>query len=182
MKKIVKIISNCLVCFLSIFLLCLIIINFSSNKEGFMKVGKYSLFYVEGNSMYPEIRDGDFIAVNTEVKSKYNEGDIISFYYEINEGYIIITHKVVRVEENGYSYKYITEGINNDEIDEKVVLSEQIIGEYSNFRIPLLGHLVEFGRNTIGYLILVVTPLGLVLLFSIYELIKEIDKSKKGEI
>lgn len=182
MKKLIKIVYNCLFYLISIFLLILIIISFTSDNDGFMKINRYSFFYVEGDSMYPVIKDGDYIAINTNIKNKYEEGDVISFYYEIDEGYIIVVHKIVKSEVVGNSYSYITRGINNDDVDEKIVTSEQIIGEYKGFRVPLLGYVVEFGRTQIGYFILVVMPLGLVLLISTYELIKEIDKRKKGEI
>lgn len=182
MKKFLKILFNCLIVLLSMFFLFILIINFSSNNDGIMKFSKYSLFYVEGDSMYPEIKDGDFIAINTNKKSKYDVGEVISFIQEIDDGYIVVTHKIVSVDDSSESYKYVTRGVNNKEIDEKMVRDNQIIGIYSGFRIPLLGYIAKFCSTDIGYLILVVIPLGGVLLMSIYELIKEIDKRKKGEV
>ena len=63
MKKFIKILSNCFIVLLTVILIVLITISFVSGKDGLMKISKYSLFYVEGNSMYPEIKEGDFIAV-----------------------------------------------------------------------------------------------------------------------
>ena len=38
----------------------------------------------------------------------------------------------------------------------EIVKHEEIIGEYTNFRIPFLGFVVGFARSTFGYLLLVV--------------------------
>ena len=182
MKKCIRIIINCFIVFISVVLLLLLFVSFSSKNDGLAKLGHYSFFNVEGDSMYPEIKNGDFIAIDRNVKDKYEPGDIISFLYEVGDGYIIVTHEVIEVEESGNQYRYVTKGINNDENDEKKVLSNEIIGEYIDFRIPLLGYVVGFSRTNLGYLLLIVMPLGVVLLLSIYELLKELGKVKKGEV
>ena len=164
-----------------VLLLGLLIINFISSDDGLFKVGSYSLFYVDGDSMEPIILDGDFIAVNVKKQERYYSGDIVSFYHYVDDSYIIVTHKIVAVDDQNELFRYETKGVNNVEVDEMLVNNDQIIGKYVGFRIPLLGYIVEFGRTNIGYLVLVVVPLGCILLFSIYELMKEFDKSKKGE-
>lgn len=181
MKKIIKVGSNCFIGLISVLLLLLLIINFSSKEDGVAKISHYSFFNVNGDSMDPKIKNGDFIAIDRNVREKYDVGDIVSFLHETSGGYIIVTHRIVDVVGKENTYEYVTKGINNLENDEKVIKNNEIIGEYTNFRIPLLGYVVEFARTSIGYLILVVLPLGLVLLISIYELIKEIEKRKKGE-
>ena len=182
MKRFIKIVSNCCVSLLVLVFLSLLFVNFTSKDDGVSKIGRYSFFNVDGDSMYPKIKDGDFIAINRNIKEKYNVGDVVSFYHEINEGYIIVTHKIVYVEENDNSIRYVTKGVNNKENDEKLITGNEIIGEYTNFRIPLLGYVVEFARTNVGYLVLIVIPLGLVLLVSTCELLKELEKRKKGEV
>ena len=159
----------------------LLVINFLK-KEETVKIGKYSLFSVVGDSMYPKIRDGDLIVVNSEFQDKYDVGDIISYLYEVKDsGVIVVTHKVVDFIDIQGSYKYVTKGINNEYEDENVISHEEVIGEYTKFRIPLIGYVVEFGQTSLGYWLLVIMPLGAVLFVSIYELLMEIEKRKKGE-
>ena len=180
MKKLIKICSNCLIVLCAFCLLLLLFINFSSNKGEFIKIGKYSFLDVNGDSMYPKIKDGDYIAINMNVKEKYEKGDIVSFVYSSPDGKFIVTHEIVEVINNEETYMYVTKGINNDENDENTLTNSEIIGKYMNFRIPLLGYVVRFSRTQLGYFLLVVVPLGLMLLISTYELIKELSK-KKGE-
>lgn len=181
MKKIIKVIGNCLLGLVIFLLVVLLVINFSGKSEGISKVGKYSFFSVVGDSMYPEIKDGDFIVVNSEKEEKYQVGDIVSYLYEVDGEIIVVTHKVSELIDIQGTYKYVTKGVNNNYEDEKIINHSEIIGEYINFRIPFLGYFVEFGRTSVGYFLLVVAPLGIVALVSIYELLKEIEKRKKGE-
>lgn len=176
MKKIIKVVNNCFIGIMIIFFLILLFINFSSDSNNLSKLGNYSLFDVNGDSMYPKVKNGDLIAVNTKKKDRYNEGDIISFIKNISDGSMIITHEIIDVKEN----YYVTKGVNNEDSDDFVVYDGEVIGEYNGFRIPLIGYVCEFSRTSLGYMILVVLPLGIIFLFSIYELLKEISK-KKGE-
>jgi len=174
--KIIKIISNCLISVIIIVLLILLFISFSSRNDGLSNIGNYSLLDVNGSSMKPKLRNGDLIAVNRKIKDQYEVGDIISFAKETDEGVMIITHKVIDVKDDGY----VTKGINNPNQDDSIVMHSEIIGEYKGFRIPLIGYMVRVSRTQVGYLLLVVMPLGLIFMFSVYELLKEISK-KKGE-
>ena len=180
MKKILSIVSNCLVCVLIFILLMLLFINFSSSDKSPFKFGNYSLLDVNGVSMNPVIKEGDLIAIDRRIKDKYEVDDVISFYSVKEGNVIVVTHKIETViDDNGF--KYITKGVNNDYQDKNIVKHAEIIGEYKGFRIPLIGYVVNFSRTTIGYWLLVVLPLGLVFVFVIYELIKEVEK-KKGEV
>ena len=85
MKKIIKIVSNCFTCVLITLLLLLLFVNFCKRDEGYFRVGRYSLFDVNGNSMYPEINNGDLIAVDMKDREKYEIGDIVSFISEKND-------------------------------------------------------------------------------------------------
>ena len=181
MKKIIKVISNCFVGLIIVVLLVLLLMNFSSKDDGLVKFGNYSLLDVNGNSMKPKLKNGDLIAIDRNLKEKYSVGDIVSFLVEVDDEYMIVTHRIETVEKINDIVRYTTKGIHNDEADSWMIKNNEIIGEYKGFRVPLIGYLVRGSRTEIGYLLLVVVPLGVVLLFSVYELIKEISK-KKGEV
>ena len=181
MKKIVKVISNCLVGLFIVILLILLLMNFSSKDDGIAKFGSYSLLDVNGDSMKPKLKNGDLIAIDRNVKEKYSVGDIVSFVVKVDDQYMIVTHRIETVEVINDMARYTTKGINNDEIDKWIIKNDEIIGEYKGFKVPLIGYLVRGARTEVGYLLLVVIPLGVILLLAIYELIKEISK-KKGEV
>lgn len=172
-----KFIFNCLFGFAVAILLVFISYCFFSKSSGFVKIGNYSLLSVEGKSMHPVIKNGDLIAIYRGER-EYSEGDIVSFI--IDDG-SIITHEIVKKENNGNNYKYFTKGVNNNYQDNDYIEIKQIIGRYEGFRVPFIGHVVNFASTSLGYILLVVVPVGVISGFIIYELIKEILK-KRGEV
>ena len=141
------------------------------------KIGNYSLLQVEGDSMYPLIKNGDLIAIDRRVNNKYNVGDVVSFIAD--EQGTIITHKIVEIKEDDQGYHYFTRGVNNNYQDNDYIEIKQIIGEYKGFRIPLLGYVIRFSNTIIGYSLLVILPLGVLFVLIVKELLKEI--LKRGE-
>ena len=178
MKRLFRIISSCFIWFLIIVLLFLLIIN-TFNKDSVFKIGGNALFAISGDSMNPVIKDGDLIVTSTKSKEKYQENDIICYYSYDNNKVMIIAHQIVKAYKDGDTILYITKGVNNDYEDEKLVNHNEIIGEYKNFRIPLLGYIVEFSGTAWGYLCLVILPLGVMSTVVIYELMKEVSKKKE---
>ena len=181
MKKIIKIIINCFVSLLIVFVSLLLIVSFFSNDDEVLKVGDYSFLSVRGESMDPVIKDGDYIVINREGKDKYKEGDIICYLHEINYSYILVTHEITKVIEDDSEIKYVTKGVNVSSNDDWYVKEDEIIGEYEGVRIPIVGHVIDYSNTSIGYLLLVVCPLGIISFICIYEFVKELDK-KKGEV
>ena len=175
--KFVRIISNSLFCIIIVSLL--LIICFSFNDKNIPRIGNHSLLVVRGKSMNPELKNGYLIAVNREIKDRYEVGNVISFVDSNSKA--IITHEIVEVAEVNDEIRYLTKGINNTNIDDDYVVNKQIIGEYEGFKIPLLGYVTIFASTNVGYLLLVVLPLGIVFVLLMIELIKEVNK-KKGEV
>ena len=176
--KTLKVISNCLIGFVSILSLFILLITFFNKDNQMPKIGNYSLLEVRGTSMYPSIKNGDLIAIDRRIKSVYKVGDVVTF---VKENGNVITHEIVGVDTiNGESI-YYTKGINNNYQDNDYIKINQIIGEYKGFRIPLLGYIAGFANSKIGYFMLVILTLGLILGLTVYELIKE-TKKKRGEI
>jgi len=176
--KILKIIGNYLFGFVAILLLLVLFFTFINKDDTVAKIGNYSFLQVEGNSMYPSIKNGDLIVIDRRIKSKYEVGDIVSFIS--NDG-SIITHEIIEIKESNGNYSYFTKGENNNYQDNDHREIKQIIGEYEGVRIPLLGYVVRFGSSTVGYILLVIVPLLLIFIYAASELYKEFFK-KRGEI
>ena len=178
MKKVIKIISNCLISVLIVILLFLLVVRFIS-KDSLFKVGDYSFFDVNGNSMSPILKDGDYIAINMDKKDIYEVDDIVAFVLEEDDYKIIVAHKIVEVIENDYYVGYITKGVNNENNDVGIVMHDEIVGEYKDFKIPVLGYVVRASNTNIGYIFMVILPLGVMFTLAMYELLKELNKKKE---
>jgi len=99
----------------------------------------HSFAVVVGNSMYPNLKDGDFLVVknNQEVET----GDIICFFDEENRR---IVHRVIKIDDNkiitkGDFNKYNDKPISKDKIIGKVVFKSALIGlVFNNLHIVLI--------------------------------------------
>ncbi len=110
------------------------------------------LMLVASNSMEPTISTGDIIVVKSIDSSQIRLGDVIVYQKSLSE--FIILHRVVCiVTSTGSScspgfYLYIncyvppcyyTKGDNNPAPDPWVVLSSEIRGVWTGFRVPYIG-------------------------------------------
>jgi len=119
---------------------------------------------VRSSSMEPVIRQGDLIAVDLlseDEKAALNEGDIITFYTDLNgDGREELnTHTVVAVDHraDGQAY-YTTRGENNPINDAGAVPQDKVLGRYLHFRIPYVGYASEFVRSPMGMFLCLVLP------------------------
>ncbi len=136
-------------------------------------------FSVSSESMVPTLNVGDYIVVKAvsfdELKAGPPPvGDIIVFHSPINPNEIIV-HRICSID---YEHKTLkTWGDNNKgAIDPWTVTEEDIIGEYTGFKIPYLGYLALLFPYPINY-ILIIT---IVIIIFLIELSSE-KKEKKIE-
>lgn len=83
----------------------------------------------------------------------------------------LIIHRVIELLEDGY----ITRGDANN-ISDSIVLKDDVVGVYTNFKIPYLGYLVFYLQSSYGILAFVVIYIILIL-YSIYN--SKLNKVKK---
>ncbi len=133
----------------------------------------FGLYTIISPSMEPNLNIYDVI-VNVKVKKPEDikVGDVITFISTstISKGFTI-THRVYSItnDENGYQFQ--TKGDNNEVPDSATVRFENIIGKVI-FKIPQLGRLQSILTTRWGWLILVVIPAFLIILFDILKLIR----------
>lgn len=140
---------------------------------------------VRSGSMTPTIGVGSIIIVhpNKELLSPitstptYNKSDIIAFRSE-NNPKTIITHRVVdfEIKENGVFYK--TKGDANNDVDGWLVNEKNILGK-TFFTLPFAGLVLAFAKSKLGFPLLIVLPAVLVVLFELFNIVKEIKKRAK---
>lgn len=78
------------------------------------------MFQIQTGSMMPEIDIGEIVVLLKQ--EEYGKNEIIT--YQINDIYYV-THRIVRIEENGY----ITKGDHNNTEDKDIVDKRQIKGK-----------------------------------------------------
>jgi len=114
-------------------------------------VGADHGFVVLSGSMEPELSPGDVVIVDASVPVR--TGDIIT--YAAGDG-APTTHRVVGVTDG----RYETKGDANENVDAGTVGPESVLGRVV-LVIPLIGHVILWANTPMGYVALVVVPLGL---------------------
>ena len=112
---------------------------------------------------------GDIIFVkNVKDKTKLEAGDIIAFMSSNSESYgATITHMIREVKrtDDGKILGYVTFGTNTDTNDEALVEPAYVLGKYAG-RLPGVGHFFEYLRSPIGYVIFILVPFILLILYN----------------
>lgn len=140
--------------------------NMSAKNDKVFNIIKYRNYVVLTGSMEPSISPGDYICVRKVNVDKLKKGDVITF----NLNGTIVTHQIVKIEENSIT----TQGTANNIADEPIE-KKQVIGKYM-FKIPQVGRLMAFLSSTAG-LILVFGIIGIIVFWDITD--PERDKNKK---
>lgn len=141
----------------------------STSGSGVPSILGLRIFSIQTDSMYDTLMPGDLI-VDTAVKDpeKLQKDEIITYWTIIDGERVLNTHRIVEIyDANGYLI-FATKGDNNSTVDTLTVHESEIVGKYS-FRIPGLGKAFDYLQTSTGFLIVVVIP---VLIFLIYQLIQ----------
>lgn len=158
----------------------IMIVNSYVNKDEAPSVGKYIPFIVQSGSMSGVIESGDII-ITTKIEPEDVElEDIITFYDPKGSGTSVVTHRVIKIDNNDEGLVFTTVGdvVYNENIQKygskeaipenvfeaivEVVSEDKIIAEYA-FRIPVLGHVSLFMSTIPGFIVCVLLPLLLLI-------------------
>lgn len=181
LKIIGKFVSNLITILLFLLLVLVLFLVISTRAAGGEpEVFGYQLKTVLSGSMEPGIKTGSIIAVKPGGDmARFQEGDVITF---LEEGNILITHRVTDVIKSGEHTMYKTKGDNNRTEDLNPVLSENVVAEYTGFTIPYVGYFIDFAKSKNGSALLLILP-GIILLgyaaFTVWQVISSIDKKSK---
>jgi len=131
----------------------------------------FRLMVVLSGSMAPALLAGDAVLVTSGITS-IREGDIITFQREGE----LVTHRVVEVQPD----QLVTQGDANNAPDPWLVPTSAVEGVYA-LRLPLLGYLVWFARQPIGWLSLVILPATGLVIGEVTTLVKMWNSKAHGE-
>ena len=126
---------------------------------------------VQSGSMEPDIKVGDVVvSVKTNPRT-ISVGDVITYRYDDDrDPNRCFTHRVVEIvelENEGRTFQ--TKGDANEDLDKRLVKMDEVIGRVS-FVVPFLGHFGNFARSIFGYIIFILLPALLIIVFEIYKI------------
>lgn len=111
---------------------------------------------------------GDIVLIkNAKDKTAIEEGEIIAFISQNSDSFgSTITHRIrtVRKDANGRTLGYVTYGTNTGINDEVLVQPEYVIGTYSG-KLAGVGSFFQFLKTTPGYIICILVPFLLLILW-----------------
>lgn len=127
---------------------------------------------------------GDIILVkNVKEGTVLQAGDIISFMSTNSDSYgETITHMIreVKTTADGRVIGYVTFGTNTGVNDEALVEPEYVLGQYAG-KLPGVGNFFAFVKSTPGYIVCILIPFTLLILYNGVNVIRLFRKYKKEQ-
>lgn len=130
-------------------------------------VGGDHSFVVLSGSMQPTMAPGDVVVVEETNPATIEEGAIITFARAEEEA--PTTHRVADVRRTDGGLAFQTEGDANEDPDAELVPAANVVGTVA-LTIPWIGHVIQFANTPVGFLGLLIGPLGLLALTEVWSL------------
>ena len=128
---------------------------------------------------------GDIVIIkNVEDPRALQAGDVIAFMSTNSVSYgETVTHMIreVKKTEEGNVLGYVTYGTNTGTDDEALVEPEYILGVYSG-KLPALGNFFAFVKSTPGYIVCILVPFLLLILYNGVNVIRLFRKYKREQM
>ena len=128
---------------------------------------------------------GDIVIIkNVEDNRALQAGDIIAFMSTNSVSYgETVTHMIreVKKTEDGKVLGYVTYGTNTGTDDEALVEPEYVLGAYSG-KLPGVGNFFAFVKSTPGYIVCILVPFLLLILYNGVNVIRLFRKYKREQM
>lgn len=147
-------------------------------RDSKLKTPLYGAYVIVSGSMEPLIKVRDAVIVKRTTEDNIKVGDVVT-YRSLDEAFygILITHRVVRIEEKDGEKVYITKGDSNETIDRSPITFNQIQGKVV-MRVPKIGYIKYFLIDYYGWIIAVLIPSAGIIS---YDIVKFYKRTKNGE-
>ena len=128
---------------------------------------------------------GDIVIIkNVEDPRALQAGDVIAFMSTNSVSYgETVTHMIreVKKTEEGKVLGYVTYGTNTGTDDEALVEPEYVLGAYSG-KLPGVGRFFAFVKSTPGYIVCILVPFLLLILYNGVNVIRLFRKYKREQM
>lgn len=181
-KKGAKIAVNVIVTIIAILVLIIAVNTLVSNKKGYTSFFGTASYAVKTESMEGDKKDsfdkGDLIFVkvlkNDTQRAALKPDSVITFWDIIDGKRQLNTHRIIGIFGNAnVGIQYQTQG-DNSPITEMIDYRE-VVGVYQS-KIANVGSLITFFKSATGFLIFVVVPSILILIYCIFNFVRNYKK------
>lgn len=187
MKKVLSITKKIIVYAIAILAICMMvftIVSVSTFNRNDRELFGYRAYIVLSDSMSKTDFDaGDLVLVKeVDNPSTLKEGDIIAYISQNTENYgETVTHKIrsLTTDANGEP-GFITYGTTTDTNDETVVTYSFVLGKYQT-HIPKVGTFFQFLKTPQGYIVCILIPFMLLILYQGLNCIRLFRRYKKEQ-
>jgi signal peptidase len=128
---------------------------------------------------------GDIVIIkNVDDPRALQAGDVIAFMSTNSVSYgETVTHMIreVKKTEDGKVLGYVTYGTNTGTDDEALVEPEYVLGAYSG-KLPGIGNFFAFVKSTPGYIVCILVPFLLLILYNGVNVIRLFRKYKREQM
>lgn len=186
-KKIGAVLADVLIVLVFLVSVVLIIANITSDKEngGQPNVFGYVINSVQSDSMAPTFSKGALVIGKLVDENTVIQKDtIITFPQKVGGVTIKNTHRVVDTNTSAGTTLYQTQGDNREECptpDQVWKTRNDIIAVYVG-HIPFVGGFIDFLKEPLGFVLILVLPIVAFIAWQAYKLIALYIASKKEEM
>jgi signal peptidase len=150
-------------------------------QAGDWKPPLYNAYIIVSQSMTPAIKVNDAIIIKRLEAKDLKVGDVVTYFSENPEYYgIMITHRILEKNEMNGKYSFVMKGDYNISQDPLTVSEEQVYGKVI-MRIPKIGIIQELLSSYVGWIFIIILPVGLIISIDIVKLYGKIKKNKRNE-
>ena len=187
MKKAWNIAKNVivwLVVALAVFMMIFTIISVNTFDRNDRDIFGYRCYVVLSDSMSAtDFSAGDLILVKKVDPTTLQEGDIISYQSQNSENFgATVTHKIrAKTRDADGNPGFITYGTTTGVDDATVVTFPFILGKYEAV-LPGVGHFFQFLRSTPGYIVCILIPFLLLILYQGINCVKVFRRYKAEQM
>lgn len=144
----------------------------------------YNLYYIATPSMEPSLEVGDII-LSKEVKdyTELKEHDVITYQGEVGSyAGKLITHEIIQVNvHDDGSITFLTKGTKPSAQVDPEIRADQVRTKMI-CEIPFLGDIMNIINHPVGFLIIIVVPLGITFIGEIVNLKNVIKNDEEEEV
>jgi signal peptidase len=191
-NKLIKIAGYVVQTALILMLVLLAVFSFGTRLPLLSQRG-LNFFAVTSGSMEPTIPAGALIYTGKYQLEELSKGDIITFQLKDSQSgeVSVVTHRINKVlkeeetktyeadgeekEKKVVTYEFVTKGDANNTPDSRTVPAGNIIGKYQ-WHLPRVGYVTTFAQTQQGFLLLVVLPALILIVWELVSLISYIKE------
>ena len=188
----IKVVTWLLIAF-SVFMMIFTIFTVSTVDRNDRSIFGVKFYIVQTDSMSPSENNahldvhfsaGDIVIIkNVDDPAALKKDTIISFISTNDESYgETITHMIydVRYASDGSVLGYVTYGTNTGALDEALVEPAYVLGEYAG-KLPNVGTFFAFVKSTPGYIVCILVPFLLLILYNGVNVIRLFRRYKQEQ-